>query len=55
MLPTPEDPAARTIERDTLAAIATTTLSKYLGPEKYLRKRLDPPIFTNSADPSFES
>jgi len=55
LLPAPEDPAARPIERETPAATATTALSEYSGPEKYSRKRPDPPIFTDGADPSFES
>jgi hypothetical protein len=54
MLPTPEEaPVARTIERDTPATI--TTISEHSGPAKYSKKRPDPPIFTNGADPTFES
>ena len=53
MLPTPEDIVARTIERDTPAT--TTTISEYLGSAKYLKKRPNPPLFTNSVDLTFES
>ena len=53
ILPTPEDPVAPTIERDTPATV--TTISEYSGPAKYSKKRPDPPIFTNGADPTFES
>jgi hypothetical protein len=47
MISTPEDPVARTIERDTSATITTIT--------KYSKKRPDPPIFTDGVDPTFES
>ena len=53
MLPTSENPVARTIERDTPAT--TTITHEYLGSAKYLKKRPDPPIFTDSVDLTFES
>ena len=53
MLPTPEDIVVYTIERDTPAT--TTTISEYLGSAKYLKKRPDPPLFTDGVDLIFES
>jgi hypothetical protein len=53
LLPAPEDPVARLIERDTPAT--TTTLSEYSGSVKYSKRRPDPPTFTDSTDPTFES
>ena len=53
LLPAPEDPVARTADRDTPATIMTT--SDYSGPVKYSKKRPDPPVFTNGIDPTFES
>lgn len=53
LLPTPEDPVARTNNRDTPATMMTT--SDYSGPAKYSKKRPDPPVFTNGIDPTFES
>jgi Zinc knuckle len=53
LLPAPEDPVARSNERDTPATIMTT--SDYSGPVKYSKKRPDPPVFTNGIDPTFES
>ena len=55
MLPAPEDIIARTIERDTPATTTTTTISEYLGSAKYLKKRPDPPLFTDGVDLTFES
>ena len=52
MLPTPEDLVVRTIERDTLATITTP---EYLGSAKYLKKRPNPPIFSDGVDPTFKS
>ena len=53
MIPTPEDPVAQTIERDTPAT--TTTIPEHSGPAKYSKKRPNPPLFTDGADPTFES
>ena len=53
MLSAPEDLVARTIERDTLAT--TTTTPEHLEFAKYLKKRPDPPIFTDGVDSTFES
>ena len=53
MLSTPEDLVVRTIERDTL--VTTTITPEYLESAKYLKKRLDPFIFTDSVDLTFES
>src|ERR1700759_5635998 len=53
ILPTPEDPVAHTIERDTPATI--TTIHEQSGPASYSRKRPNPPVFTDSVDPTFES
>ena len=55
MLPTSNNPIP-TIERDTPSA--TTTISDSPGPSastKYSKKRPDPPVFTDGADPTFES
>ena len=52
MLSTPEDPVVRTIKRDTSAT--TTIIPEHLG-AKYLKKRPNPPIFTNDVDLIFES
>jgi len=51
MIPTPEDRVTRTIERDT----PVTTISEHSGIAKYSKKRPDPPLFTDSVDPTFES
>jgi len=52
MLPTSEDQVARSIERDTPA---TTTSTASERSDKYSKKRPDPPVFTDGADPTFES
>src|SRR6201996_4111297 len=53
MLPAPETLVARTIERDTPATI--TTIHEQSGSASYSRKRPNPPVFTDSVDPTFES
>lgn len=53
MLPALEDPVARTVERSTPAT--TMTSPEHPGSVKYSKRRPDPPIFTDSKDPTFES
>ena len=53
MLPTPETLVVRTIVSDIPATI--TIIHEYSGSASYSRKRPDPPVFTDSVDPTFES
>ena len=53
MIPAPENPVVRTIERDTPAT--TTSTPEHSGSAKYSKKRPDPPIFSDDVDPTFES
>ena len=53
MIPAPENPVVRTIERDTPAT--TTTTHEHSGSARYSKKRPNPPVFIDGVDPTFKS